>query len=530
MEFDLIIEGGTVIDGTGSRSFKADLAVDRGRICDIGDLRRAAAGSTIDARGMTVSPGFIDIHGHSDISLLVCPGADSKIMQGVTSEISGNCGESGAPVSDETIQDFTAAGDRFGIKVDWRSLGGLLSRLEGTISINYGTLVGLGTVRGAVMGSVDRRPTSEELSRMKSLVKESLEDGAMGVSTGLVYAPGMYSETDELTELTACARGSKAFYATHMRSEGDDIGRAVEEALNIARSAGLPLQISHLKTVGRENWGKMPDILTRLEQAAGEGFDVTADRYPYTASATGLTAILPRWAHEGGRMELLERLRREEEREKVKEAVEERIGDVGWDNILITNTWSADTRNLEGRSLADSASEQGMDPSDLLVEVILQSQGLASILAFSQDEDDMVLTLCHPLVMLGSDSGIRSLTGVLAQGKPHPRAYGSFPAFYRILVRERRLLTPEQAIHKMTGMQARRLGLNQRGLLRKGYWADIVVFDSDSFQDTATYQNPHSHPMGVECVIVNGKLTVQNGMHTNERSGMVLRGGVWSGP
>jgi N-acyl-D-aspartate/D-glutamate deacylase len=525
MVFDIIVRGGTILDGTGSKPFEADVAVRDAKVHDIGRFGHVSARQTVDAHGMLVSPGFIDIHGHSDLSILVCPGADSKIMQGVTTEISGNCGESAGPISDESIDDFRAAGARFGISVDWRSLGHFLKRIEGNISINYGTLVGLGTVRGAVMGSVDRPPDPRELSQMKTLVEQSLAEGALGVSTGLVYPPGMYADTDEVCELTACASGDSAFYATHMRNEAEDIDSALKEAFRITERTGVPLQISHLKTVGKRNWGKIRNLLAKLERAAERDIDVTADRYPYTASATGLTALLPRWAHEGGRAELLARLKSEKERSRMKAAVGERIDEVGWDSIMVTNTWSASNRNLEGKSFAESASLCGLDPFDLLAEVVLASDGLASIVAFSQSEDDMLLTLSHPLVMLGSDSGIRSMTGVLAEGKPHPRAYGTFPAFYRIFVRQRRILSPEEAIHRMTGMPARRLRLAGRGLLRKGHWADIVVFDGARFEDTATYQNPHSHARGVECVIVNGKLTVLKGVHTNSRSGMVLRGG-----
>jgi N-acyl-D-amino-acid deacylase len=526
MEFDILIRDGTVVDGTGAKPFQADIAVNGLRILDMGRLAHARAARTIDARGMIVSPGFIDIHGHSDISLLVSPRAESKVMQGVTSEISGNCGESAGPISEKTIDDWRAVGHRLGVTVDWRSLGGFLDRLKDSISINYGTLVGLGTVRGAVMGSVDRRAGPAELSGMKSLVEESLEQGALGVSTGLVYPPGMYAPTEEISELTACASRGRGLYATHMRSEGDEISQAVDEALEISEQAQVPLQISHFKTVGKKNWGRMPELLRKLERAADEGVDVKADRYPYTASATGLTSLLPRWAHQGGRKELLDRLRNEEDCNRMREAAEGRIEEIGWENILITNTWTASGRSLEGKSLAESASERRVEPFDLMVEIALQSGGLASIVAFSQDEDDMLLTLSHPLVMLASDSGIRSVSGVLSEGKPHPRAYGAFPAFYRIFVRQKGLLTIEKAVHKMTGMPAQRLGLAQRGILRKGYWADIVVLDSERFEDTATYGNPHSYARGLEYVIVNGEIAVERGLQTDSRSGLVLRGGV----
>ncbi len=526
MEFDIIIKNGLVIDGTGARPRRQDVGIQREKISVIGSLDKARAVKTIDARGMTVSPGFIDIHGHTDISLLICPGADSKIMQGITTEVGGNCGDSPGPLSDRNMGDYSKEAERYRVTLDWLDLGGFLARLEGNISINYATLLGLGTLRGAVVGCLPRPATSREKKRMTELAEESLSQGAYGISTGLTYAPGMYADTDELSELAKALSRDAVIYATHMRGEGRNILSALEEAARISDRSGIPLQISHLKTVGRENWGKMPDVLLALDKACDSGTDIWADRYPYTASATGLASILPAWSHVGGRESLLERLKNEEEKNRLSKEVNENLSGLGWDRIILTNTWSPGNRDLEGRSIAEGARSRKMEPFDLVAHALLASDGVASIVAFSQDEDDMLLTLTHPRVMVGSDSGLKSPSGVLGEGKPHPRCYGAFPAFYRLFVREKRLLAPEEAVRKMTGMPAERLRLDGRGLLKKGFWADVAVFDQEILKDTATYENPHSYPRGIEYVIVNGEIAVERGAQTGSRSGRVLRRGA----
>ncbi|MFQ5906013.1 MAG: amidohydrolase family protein [bacterium] len=527
MEMDILIRGGDIVEGTGRKAYRADIAIVKGKIHDIGSLKGARAAATIDARGMVVCPGFIDIHGHSDISLMVCPTADSKIMQGITTEIGGNCGDSPGPLSEKMLDDYTATAEKYGINVSWRNLGDFLDRLEGRLSINYGTLVGLGTIRGAVMGTVDRMPGSSELSKMRHMVERALDEGALGVSTGLVYPPGMYSDTLEIVELARAASKKSAVYASHIRGEGKNLLPAIEEAIEIGRKGSIPVQISHLKAVGNENRGKMPDILSIIDGAVRDGVDVTGDRYPYTASATSLASLFPPWAHEGGRRRLLARLRSGEEKRRLEQAVLERIEGVGWDRIILTNAWSARNSDLEGKSLKESAASRNVEPFDLAVNIVLESGCLASIVSFSQDENDMLTTLTHPRIMVGSDSGVKSPEGVLGEGKPHPRCYGTFPEFFDLFVRRKKLLSLEDATRKMTGMSAARLNLKDRGMLKKGYWADVVVFDDSRMEGTATYQNPHSYPRGIEYVIVNGKVVVNKGTHTKATPGMVLRRAGW---
>jgi N-acyl-D-amino-acid deacylase len=317
MEFDILIKNGSIIDGTGAPARREDIGIRREKIGDIGNLQKAQAQKTIDARGMTVCPGFIDIHGHTDISLLVCPGADSKIMQGITTEVAGNCGDSPGPLSDKNIGDYSKEAARYGVTLDWTDLGGFLARLEGNISINYATLLGLGTLRGAIVGCLARRATTLEKKSMQEAAEKALSQGAYGISTGLTYAPGMYAGTDELSELAKALSRDAVIYATHMRSEGKNILSALEEAARISDHSGVPLQVSHLKTVGKENWGRMPEVLRALDKISDSGIDVCADRYPYTASATGLASILPAWSHVGGKKSLLERLENQEEKDRL---------------------------------------------------------------------------------------------------------------------------------------------------------------------------------------------------------------------
>ena len=523
MEADILIKGGDIVDGTGKAPYQADIAILNGKISRIGTLNDVEAPNTIDGQGMVVCPGFIDIHGHSDITLLACPTADSKVMQGITTEVAGNCGESAAPVSERTIDDTAADAKRFGIEVSWGTMGSFLDMLEGRISINYATLVGLGTIRGGAIGTVDRPATPSELSRMGDMVKEALDEGALGISTGLVYPPGMYADTQEIIELAKCAVSKSGIYASHIRGEGKNLTPAIEEAIQIGREASIPVQISHLKASGEPNWGRMPSILSGIEDASKDGVDVMADRYPYIAGATSLAAIFPGWSHEGGRKAFLTRLRTADHTPNLKKAIDEGIADVGWSKIILTNAWSAQNSELEGKSIAECAARTNTEPYDILVRLILDSGGLASMVSFTQDENDMLITLTHPRVMVGSDCGVKSPEGKLGEGKPHPRCYGTFPKFVNLFVRQKGLLTLEEAMPKMTSMPAERLKLEGRGTLNEGFWADIVVFDPSGIEDTATYQNPHSYPRGIEYVIVNGELVVNKGVHTKAAPGMVLR-------
>jgi len=524
---DLKIEGALVIDGTGSAGNRADVGIRGERIAALGDLSRERAGRVLNASGRALAPGFIDMHSHSDWRLWSNRRAESKIRQGVTTEVVGNCGFSPAPTSTEFLEDMR----RFALYVPegmdfaWRSVGDYLAAFDrGGTALNVIQLVGHGTLRVAAMGFARRAPTATELTAMQRMLGDAMEEGAWGLSTGLIYAPGSYASTEEIVALARVAARQRGFYASHIRGEGATLLEAVSEAIRIGREGDLPVQISHVKAAGRPNWGKVAGALELIDAARAEGLDVMADVYPYTASSTSLRTLLPDWALEGGVDAMLARLEDPATRGRIRKDLEAppAAGQslLGWDNVMIA--WCPPRKDAEGRRIAELAAARRLDPLDTVFELLRDARGVASMILFQLDEADLRRALRHPQVMIGSDGSALATTGEMAAGKPHPRSYGTFPRVLGEYAREQRLLSLSEAVHKMTGLPARRLGVRDRGVVRIGARADLVVFDPRRVVDQATYDEPHRYPAGVEHVLVNGSIVIKDGEHTGSLPGRVL--------
>src|SRR5262245_60243384 len=526
---DLKIEGGTVVDGTGTVGGRADVGVRDDAIVAIGNLSREPASRRLHAAGKIVAPGFIDVHSHSDWRLWGNRRAESKIRQGVTTEVVGNCGFSPAPASSEFLDDLRSFALYIprGMDFRWRSVGEYLRAYdaEGT-ALNVIQLVGHGTLRVAAMGFAQRSPEAAELRRMQGWLAAAMEDGAWGLSTGLIYAPGSYAATEEIVALAKVAARHRGIYASHIRGEGATLLEAVGEAIRVGREADIAVQVSHLKAAGRPNWGKVAEALALIDEANADGLDVAADAYPYTASSTTLRTLLPDWALAGGMEAMLGRLRDSEARARIRKELEAPatgqglLDRVGWDNIMVASC--AHRPDVEGKRLSRIAEERGVDPVEAALELIVDEGGKGYMILFQLDERDLRQALAHPRVMIGSDGSALAPYGELGTGKPHPRSYGTFPRVLGEYTREQRVLSLAQAIHKMTGQPARRLGLRDRGVLRVGARADIVVFDARRVADVATYEDPHRYPEGIEHVIVNGRSVIRDGQHTGTLAGRLL--------
>lgn len=524
--YDVLIINGKVIDGTGNPWFRADVGIQGDTIVAVGQLDTRNADLIVDAEDSVVCPGFIDIHTHSDYELLVDGKADSHIRQGVTTNVIGNCGTSAAPISPVSRKHLKI--DYPGLEIDWTSMDEYLTRLETQgISVNVAALVGQGTVRCAVMGFKDGPPTSEELEAMQDLVRVSMEEGAFGLSSGLIYVPGCYASTEELISLAEICRSHNGSYHTHMRGENDTLLEAIAEAVQIGRKAGIPVQISHFKAMGRHMWGKSADAIELLDQARDEGIDITCDQYPYNASATGLGAYLPSWAHVGGTESLLARLKDANTRGKIKRDILHGLPGwislykgVGWENTIITYCSKHD---LEGKSISQIARERGTDDFETAFDILTECDGQVSVVYFTIGDEDIERIMRYPLTMVGSDSSAISTEGPLAIGKPHPRSFGTFARVLGYYVREKKVITLQDAIRKMTSLPAQRMRFYDRGLLKAGMKADLVVFDPNAVRDMSTYTEPFAYPQGINYVIVNGKLTVEHGEHLGTKAGRVLR-------
>ena len=496
----------------------------------IGDLSRETAGRTLTVSGKVLAPGFIDMHSHSDWRLWANRRAESKVRQGVTTEVVGNCGFSPAPVVAEHLDDLRGFALYLPKAMDfrWRSMGEYLDAFDADgLGVNVVQLVGHGALRIAAMGFARRAPTATEMTTMTRLLAQALDAGAWGLSTGLIYAPGSYATTDELVTLARTAARGRGLYASHIRGEGAMLLDAINEAIHIGREAELSVQVSHLKAAGRPNWGKVTSALALIDEACAAGLDVQADVYPYTASSTTLRTLLPDWALEGGVAAMIERLRSAEVRERIRRELEapetgqSLLDRVGWQNIMIA--YCARRKDAEGKRLSDLGAARGMDPLDAALELIVDEAGKASVILFQLDEQDLRQALAHPRVMIGSDGSALAVHGELSEGKPHPRSYGTFPRVLGEYAREQRLLSLQEAVHKMTGLPARRLGLRDRGVVRAGARADLVVFDPKRVTDRATYEAPHRYPEGIEHVLVNGRFVIKDGEHTGSLPGRVLR-------
>ena len=522
---DILIRGGTVIDGTGRPARRADVAIAGDRVEAVDVLPDAVAARVIDAAGHVVAPGFVDMHSHADFGLPGLPTADSKVYQGFTLEVVGNCGQSAAPVTLARRQDVI---DSSGLALpplawDWTTFGSYLDvlRRQG-LSINVAPLVGHGTVRLLAMGLGDGRPSADQRRAMATEVRRAMDDGAVGLSTGLIYAPGVFADTDELVDLARAAGEAGGFYASHIRGENDTLLPAIVEALDVGRRASVPVEISHLKAAGRANWPKMAEAIELIEAARAEGLDVTADMYPYPAGSTGLSSLLPSWAHAGGREPLLARLTDPADRARIRAHLDGPgwPRDAGWDGIVIAGcpAWP----EYEGRTLAHIAAGLGVPPAEATIEVLRQAKGDAEMILFHMSEENVVLGLQRPWVMIGSDGEGRAAQGPYAMGKPHPRNYGTCPRFLGHYVRERGIVSLPEAVRKMTSLPAARLRLGDRGRLERGTIADVVVFDPLAIADTATFAEPHQYPRGMPWVLVNGAPVIAGGQHTGSRPGRVL--------
>jgi N-acyl-D-amino-acid deacylase len=531
-EFDLVIRNGHIIDGTGSPWYSGDIGVRKGRIARIGNLAGASAKRNIDARGLVVAPGFIDMLGQSELTILVDPRLPSKIYQGITTEITGE-GDSIAPQTDATIAENRREYERYKINPDWRTFREYFARLEQQgMGINLGTYVGATQVRRVVIGDADRAPTPAELDRMKALVDQAMQGGARGLSTALEYAPAPYASTDELVALAGESAKFGGIYATHMRNEGSGIMNALAEVVRIAREANTPVEIFHLKTGGVRNWGRMPEVIKFIDDARSSGLDIEADTYAYTAWNNSLSAFIPPWAHDGGDERLIERLRDPATRARIRKDMTTPTDT--WDNewqeipgpeaILVSAVLNPDLRPLQGKRISEIAKEWHKDPIDTICDLLVEDHADTEVSVFAMDEPDVELALVQPWVSVDNDYSGTSPEGILGQEHPHPRAYGTFPRILAKFVRQQHLLTLPEAIRKFAALPAQRERLTDRGVLKEGMWADIVVFDPSTIHDLATYENPNQLSVGMKYVLVNGVPVIDDGEMTGQRPGRVLLG------
>lgn len=531
-QYDIIIRNGRVIDGSGSPGFDADIAIKNARIVKIGQLKNASAPRVIDASGMVVAPGFIDMLGQSETYVLIDNRVMSKVMMGVTTEITGE-GESIAPTNERLIKESEDFNKRYNLTVDWRTLAEYFRRLEkqGT-GVNLGTFVGATQVREYVIGFDNRPPTAAELDRMKKLVAEAMKEGALGLSTSLQYVPARFAKTDEIVELAKVAHQYGGIYATHQRSEANGLDESLAEVFEIARRAQIPVEIWHLKTAYKKNWGRMPEVLDKISAARASGLKITADVYPYIAGSTSLSACLPPWALEGGTEKMLARLRDKDIRERLKREISTDskeweniyLGSGGAGGVLIGAVVNRDLDALQGKRVSEIAAEEKKEPLDALFDLILADHGQTAAIYFMMSEDDLRAALRAPFVSICTDSGARAADGPLAGSKSHPRGWGSYPRILGRYVRDEHLLPLEEAVHKMTGLSASKVGLLDRGLIRQGMYADITIFDPTRVIDKASFEMPNQYPEGIEYVIINGQVSVDKGKRTAALAGHVLRG------
>jgi N-acyl-D-amino-acid deacylase len=530
--YDLVIRNGHIVDGTGSPWYSGDIAIQAGRIARIGQLAQVEAKQTIDAHGLVVAPGFIDMLGQSELTILVDPHLPSKIFQGITTEITGE-GGSVAPLNEQmrTVHPHDDY-DHFHITPDWTTFRQYFARLEKQgLGINLASYVGATQVRRVVLGDQDRAPTASELERMQRLVREAMQDGAAGLSTSLQYAPAPYASTEELIALASEAAKLGGIYATHMRSEGDAITAAIDEVIRISREAKIPAEIWHLKVAGKTNWGRMPEIVSKIQKARDSGLDITADTYAYTAWFNSFSAFIPPWAHDGGDAKLIERLKDPAMRARIRQ--EMLTPSTAWDNewqeidgpqaILLSVVHNPKLLPLQGQTIAEIAKLENKDPIDTIFDLLIEDAG-SSVAVFGMSEPDVTLALQQPWVSVCNDSQGTAPSGLLGAEHPHPRAYGTFPHILRKYVREEHKLSLEDAIRKFSALPAQRLRLSDRGVLKQGLWADIVIFDPAAIRDKATFENPNQLSEGMRFVLVNGVPVIENGSETNALPGKVLRG------
>jgi N-acyl-D-amino-acid deacylase len=526
--YDLIIRNAKVVDGTGNPWFRGDVGISGMSIAAVGRVTGEAS-RVIDANGLCVCPGFIDVHAHGDFTPFDKTVVDYKLRQGITTEVNGNCGFSAAPVDPSTVglvrryvEGFIAPEQ--GVPWNWQSLGEYLDTIaQAQLAINIAPLIGHGALRAAAMGYEQRAPSAAELDTMKALMRESMEQGAFGLSTGLVYVPGTYAQTDEIIDIAKVAARYGGLYATHMRNEGERLFEAFDEAIQIGRRAEIPVQISHHKAAGKPNHGKVRETLKRLEDERAHGLEITVDQYPYTAGSTTLASVLPPWAQDGGVPKILERLHDPATRLEIKTAMvadpqhgENMIRGCDWDEILIASVKSSQNKNCEGKSLQQIAEMRGEEPLESIFNLLRDEECAVAMIMFTMAEDDVRTVMRHPTTMIGTD-------GIWSHGKPHPRIYGTYPRILGTYVREAHLLSLEEAVRKMTSFPAQKFGLWKKGIVREGMDADLVVFDPDTIAERSTFQDPHQYPTGLPYVILNGQVVVDQERYAGTLAGKVVK-------
>jgi N-acyl-D-amino-acid deacylase len=530
--FDVLITNARIVDGTGAPWFAGDIGIRGDRIASMGDLHEANATQRIDASGLIASPGFIDVQGQSEFNLLVDNRAASKITQGVTTEITGE-GTSIAPLNDRLLEDLKDDAKKYNVALDWHSLDDYLRRLDrAKPAINLGTFVGAGGLRTYVIGKDNRPATPAEIEQMRKLLAEAMQQGAFGLSSALEYVPDTFASTDELVELAKVARSYGGVYFTHQRSESDRILQSLDEVFAIAQRAGTSTTIWHLKTAYSENWGKMPEVITKIEAARARGLDIAASVYPYTRASNALTSAFPPWVSEGGTEQMIARLKDPVQRARAKKEMDQPGGD--WENewlgsggpkgVMLIQVLNPDLKKYEGMNFEEIGRAVGKDPIDAAMDIAIADHGNSGQVIAIMQESDVRAAVSNPLVTYGSDSEAQAEDGPLSTTKAHPRAFGTFPRVLAEHVRNEHTMTLEEAVRKMTSQAASRVGITDRGILRPGMFADITLFDPATIQDKATYTDPLRYSDGVKDVFVNGKAVVLDGKITDERPGRALRG------
>jgi N-acyl-D-amino-acid deacylase len=530
--YDILIKNGKIIDGSGNLYYYADIGIKGEKIVDIGKLAGAQADRVIDARGLVVCPGFIDVMGQSSFTLLIDGKAESKVFQGVTTELFGE-GISVAPITPSLRKQLLLWYADLPFEVNWSTFAEYFSQLEQKgISLNTGSYVGAASIRMCVLGFDDRPPTEQEMEKMKQLTAQSMEEGVLAISSALVYPPGSFATTEQLIELCKVASRYGVIYITHMRSEAESLLQGIEEAMEIGREAHIPVEIFHFKAAGQKNWHLMDEAIKKINKARAQGQDITADIYPYTAGATSLSAIVPPWVSDGGPQKFLERLKDSATRKKIAHQIETDsqgwenfyLASGGWDKIVVSSVETEKNKQLEGKNILEVAKIRNQPPMEAFFDLLIEENAQVGAVLFMMSEDNIAAKMKQSWVAIATDADALSPEGILGEGKPHPRAYGTYPRVLGRYVREKGIITLEDAIRKMTSLPAQRMGIQDRGLLKEGMYADITIFNPDTIIDKATYVEPHQFPIGVDYVLVNGHIVVEKGKHSGALPGKIIYG------
>jgi N-acyl-D-amino-acid deacylase len=530
--YDIVIKNGKIIDGSGNPYYYADIGIKGEKIVDIGKLGGAQADRIIDAKGLVVCPGFIDVLGQSSFTLLVDGKAESKVFQGVTTEIFGE-GISVAPITPSLRKQLLLWYGDLPFEVKWSNFTEYFHQLKQKgISLNAGCYVGAASIRMCVLGFDDRPPTEQEMEKMKQLTAQSMEEGVLALSSALVYPPGSFATTEQLIELSKVASRYGVIYITHMRSEAESLLQGIEEAMEIGREAHIPVEIFHFKAAGQKNWHLMDEAIKKINKARAQGQDITADIYPYTAGATSLSAIVPPWVSDGGPQKFLERLKDPATRKKIAHQIETDsqgwenfyLASGGWDKILVSSVETEENKQLEGKNILEVAKIRNQPPMEAFFDLLIEENAQVGAVLFMMSEDNIAAKMKQRWVAISTDADALSPEGILGKGKPHPRAYGTYPRVLGRYVREKGIITLEDAIRKMTSLPAQRMGIQNRGLLKAGMYADITIFNPDTIIDKATYVDPHQFPVGVDYVLVNGHIIVAKGKHSGALPGKIIYG------